>query len=81
MYRMYSKAIRYLLCVRQLLRRLTPSLQDIFFIATSSCARCLPGRRGYMSVSAGGGNGSRGRNGQPEDENRLIDQLDEEWDD
>lgn len=52
-------------------------VQDIFIILTSSCACFLPGRRGYraLSISPNG----RGRN--PDDENRLIDQLDEEWDD
>jgi cation-dependent mannose-6-phosphate receptor len=53
----------------------------MFIIATSSCARFLPSRRGYISVSADGNGVSRGRSGRPEDENRLIDQLDEEWDD
>jgi len=58
--------------------------QDMFIIATSSCAHLLPGRRGYhsLSISANGnGSGPRGRSGRPDDENRLIDQLDEEWDD
>ncbi|ELR10072.1 Cation-independent mannose-6-phosphate receptor CI-MPR [Pseudogymnoascus destructans] len=54
---------------------------DFFTILTSSCARCLPGRRGYNSLP-GLGNGSVARGmGRPDDENRLIDQLDEEWDD
>jgi cation-dependent mannose-6-phosphate receptor len=55
--------------------------QDIFTILTSSCARFLPSRRGYSRVSLNGnGNGNvRGRHS--DDENRLIDQLDEEWDD
>lgn len=53
------------------------ALQDMFIIATSSCARFIPRRRGYHYLS-GSPNG-RGRN--REDENRLIDQLDEEWDD
>ncbi|KAG6001286.1 hypothetical protein E4U21_004523 [Claviceps maximensis] len=48
---------------------------DMFFILFSSCARCLPGRRGYSHLSTG----SRHRNSDAE--NRLIDQLDEEWDD
>lgn len=57
-------------------------LQDMFIIATSSCARCLPGRRDYSSLSiSANGNAPRGRGGVPDDENRLIDQLDEEWDD
>ncbi|KAJ0335526.1 hypothetical protein COL922a_009104 [Colletotrichum nupharicola] len=51
-------------------------VSDMFVIATSSCAQLLPGRRGYRHLS---GSPSRGRN--HEDENRLIDQLDEEWDD
>jgi len=51
----------------------------MFIIATSSCANLIPKSRGYssLSISADG----HGRNGRPEDENRLIDQLDEEWDD
>ncbi|OBT51658.1 hypothetical protein VE04_08489 [Pseudogymnoascus sp. 24MN13] len=54
---------------------------DFFTIFTSSCARCLPGRRGYNSLP-GSGNGSVARGmARPDDENRLIDQLDEEWDD
>jgi len=73
-------------------------IKDIFIIATSSCARCLPSHRGYnaLSISANGsgGSGGAGRNGNSrsggglgngrrgsDDENRLIDQLDEEWDD
>jgi len=58
-------------------------IKDIFIIATSSCARFMPSRRGYsaLSVSANGSSNGRGRNNRAEDENRLIDQLDEEWDD
>jgi len=43
----------------------------------------MPSRRGYsaLSVSAHGNSRGRGSNGRAEDENRLIDQLDEEWDD
>ncbi|KAG5981037.1 hypothetical protein E4U54_006695 [Claviceps lovelessii] len=48
---------------------------DIFIILFSSCAGCLPGRRGYSHLNSG----SRHRNAEAE--NRLIDQLDEEWDD
>lgn len=44
---------------------------------TSSCARLVPSRRGYRSLAASPSRGNRSR----EDENRLIDQLDEEWDD
>ncbi|KHN97096.1 Mannose-6-phosphate receptor, binding protein [Metarhizium album ARSEF 1941] len=50
-------------------------LSDMFVIAFSSCARCLPGRRGYSHL------GSSSRNRNSDAENRLIDQLDEEWDD
>jgi len=58
-------------------------IKDTFIIATSSCASFMPSRRGYsaLSVSANGPGSGRGRNNGPEDENRLIDQLDEEWDD
>jgi cation-dependent mannose-6-phosphate receptor len=61
---------------------LTRILQDFVIIGTSSCARLLPGRRGYssLSISANGPSSGRGRY-RPDDENRLIDQLDEEWDD
>jgi len=51
----------------------------MFIILTSSCARFMPARRGYSRVSLGHENGRRGR--RNEDENRLIDNLDEEWDD
>lgn len=51
---------------------------DMFVIATSSCARLLPSRRGYHYLS--GTSGTRARSNR-EDENRLIDQYDEEWED
>lgn len=51
----------------------------MFIILTSSCARCMPSRRGYSRVSLGAD--SRGRGRRDESENRLIDNLDEEWDD
>ncbi|KAI1452045.1 mannose 6-phosphate receptor domain-containing protein [Annulohypoxylon moriforme] len=51
---------------------------DFFVIVTSSCARFLPNRRGYHYVS--GSPSGRGRSSR-EDENRLIDQYDEEWED
>ena len=53
-------------------------LKDIVVILTSSCSRLLPRRQGYnqLPTSGRGGRGSRA-----DDENRLIDQLDEEWDD
>lgn len=55
-------------------------IQDMFVILTSSCARFLPERRGYSRVSLGSDSGRRsGR--RNDDENRLIDNLDEEWDD
>jgi cation-dependent mannose-6-phosphate receptor len=49
----------------------------MFIILTASCARFMPGRRGYSRLSLNGD--SRSRNS--DDQNRLIDQLDEEWDD
>ncbi|EMD87476.1 hypothetical protein COCC4DRAFT_49354 [Bipolaris maydis ATCC 48331] len=52
---------------------------DMFVILTSSCARFMPARRGYSRVSLGQDNARRGR--RNEDEDRLIDNLDEEWDD
>lgn len=54
-------------------------LQDFFVIITSSCARFLPSHRGYrtLSISPSG----RGMGRSREDEDRLIGQLDEEWDD
>lgn len=52
---------------------------DIFVILTSSCARFLPSRRGYSRVSLG--HDRNGRSRRNEDEDRLIDNLDEEWDD
>lgn len=67
--------------------------QDVFIILTSSCARCLPGfsgrsSRGYSRVNGGfgGSNGSanggrRARGDSSDAENRLIDELNEEWDD
>ncbi|OAL55629.1 mannose 6-phosphate receptor domain-containing protein [Pyrenochaeta sp. DS3sAY3a] len=52
---------------------------DMFIILTSSCARFMPSRRGYSRVSLGQEHGRRAR--RNEDEDRLIDNLDEEWDD
>ncbi|KAI9836145.1 MAG: hypothetical protein M1837_003454 [Sclerophora amabilis] len=54
-------------------------LRDTFIILTSSCARLIPQRRGYSTLSASGANGGVRRSSRNEDENRLIDQLDEEW--
>jgi cation-dependent mannose-6-phosphate receptor len=51
--------------------------QDLFVILTSSCARIIPRGRGYHSLSGS----PHGRNRDRDAENRLIDQLDEEWDD
>ncbi|EPE32457.1 Mannose 6-phosphate receptor [Glarea lozoyensis ATCC 20868] len=56
-------------------------IKDMFIIATSSCSSCLPTHRGYSSLSISANDRSPGRGHGPEDENRLIDQLDEEWDD
>jgi cation-dependent mannose-6-phosphate receptor len=50
-------------------------------ILTSSCARFLPSRRGYSRVSLGHDSGRGGRGRRNDDEDRLIDNLDEEWDD
>ncbi|KAL2147615.1 hypothetical protein VTI28DRAFT_8069 [Corynascus sepedonium] len=52
-------------------------IKDLFIILTASCARLLPKRRGYHTLSGS----PIGRNRNRDDENRLIDQLDEEWDD
>ncbi|KAK3986439.1 mannose-6-phosphate receptor binding domain-containing protein [Cladorrhinum sp. PSN332] len=52
-------------------------LVDTFTILTSSCARIIPRRRGYHTLSRS----PNGRHRNRDDENRLIDQLDEEWDD
>jgi len=62
----------------------------MFVILFSSCLSRMPSldrlfnksSGGYVRVGAddrrGGRNGGRGRT--PDDENRLIDELDEEWD-
>ncbi|RYP91597.1 hypothetical protein DL770_002311 [Monosporascus sp. CRB-9-2] len=55
-------------------------ITDLFFIALSSCARFLPSRRGYHYL-AGSPNGRTRSSRDRDAENRLIDQLDEEWDD
>ncbi|KAI4236125.1 MAG: hypothetical protein L6R40_006250 [Gallowayella cf. fulva] len=52
-------------------------VKDVIIILTSSCSRLLPRRQGYNQLPASG----RGRGSRADDENRLIDQLDEEWDD
>ncbi|KAL8994671.1 MAG: hypothetical protein Q9169_005424 [Polycauliona sp. 2 TL-2023] len=52
-------------------------LRDIVIILTSSCSRLLPRSKGYNQLPSSG----RGRGSRADDENRLIDQLDEEWDD
>ncbi|KAF1923741.1 mannose 6-phosphate receptor domain-containing protein [Didymella exigua CBS 183.55] len=54
---------------------------DMFIILTSSCARFMPSRRGYSRLTLGPDRDTRGRGRRDESENRLIDQLDEEWDD
>lgn len=57
-------------------------LQDMIVIVTSSCARLIPGRRRHMEMNGGIGGIGRGRSGRDaEAENRLIDELNEEWDD
>ncbi|POR33896.1 Mannose-6-phosphate receptor, binding protein [Tolypocladium paradoxum] len=52
-------------------------MSDMCVILCSSCARCLPSRRGYSQLNSD----VSARNRNSEAENRLIDQLDEEWDD
>lgn len=54
-------------------------VSDTFIILTSSCARFMPSRRGYSSLSISPNGRGMGRS--REDEDRLIGQLDEEWDD
>ncbi|KAG9679478.1 mannose 6-phosphate receptor domain-containing protein, partial [Aureobasidium melanogenum] len=58
-------------------------VSDMFIILFSSCARFLPGRKGYNRVGNNFNGSSAGRRGRSnsDDENRLIDQLDEEWED
>lgn len=61
-------------------------LKDLFIILTSSCARFMPSRRGYSRVNggiggAGYGSGRRARGDSSDAENRLIDELNEEWED
>ncbi|RKF76741.1 putative mannose 6-phosphate receptor-like protein [Golovinomyces cichoracearum] len=51
------------------------SIKDIFIILSSSCMGLLPNRRRYTMIPSGR------LHRRAEDENRLIDQLDEEWDD
>lgn len=69
--------------------RLFGFLSDMFVILTSSCSR-LPfvgriisgGRKGYSRLSLNGdgfGHGGRRGRADSDDENRLIDQLDETW--
>lgn len=63
---------------------LTVIPQDMFIILFSSCTQHMPsmgrlfgGQSGYHRV----GSEPRGRGRDPEDENRLIDSLDESWED
>ncbi|CAD6503169.1 BgTH12-02837 [Blumeria graminis f. sp. triticale] len=51
---------------------------NIYLISVSTCTSFLPHRFGYTVLSNSYG---RGRPNRIEDENRLIDQLDEEWED
>jgi len=61
----------------------------MFIILFSSCTQRMPdritelfaGRRGYHRVGTNEHHTASRRNRTPEDENRLIDQLDEEWED
>ncbi|KAL9619307.1 MAG: hypothetical protein Q9160_006072 [Pyrenula sp. 1 TL-2023] len=60
--------------------------QDMITILFSSCTRHMPSFNrafnsgGYHRVGTGPSSGGRERGRTPDDENRLIDQLDEEWD-
>lgn len=74
-----------------------PSHQDMFVILFSSLGRCLrlkrspsnsgyaradgDGRGGFIGAIGGRGSGGHGGRRDVDAENRLIDQLDEEWDD
>lgn len=60
----------------------------MFVILFSSCTQRMPGltqlfagRRGYHRVGANEARATDARSRDPDDENRLIDQLDEEWED
>ncbi|KAI9891128.1 MAG: Cation-independent mannose-6-phosphate receptor CI-MPR [Vezdaea aestivalis] len=55
-------------------------LRDLIVILTSSCGRVLNQRSGYRNLSTSA-NGYGRRGNRSDDENRLIDQLDEEWED
>lgn len=56
--------------------------QDIIVLITSSCARLIPGRRKHSYMNGGLHNVGLGRSGRDTAaENRLIDELNEEWDD
>ncbi|PHH89582.1 hypothetical protein CDD83_5718 [Cordyceps sp. RAO-2017] len=52
-------------------------ISDVFFNAWAWCSRCLPSRRGYRYLNSN----ASSRHQNSDAENRLIDQLDEEWDD
>ncbi|KIV80345.1 hypothetical protein PV11_07851 [Exophiala sideris] len=63
-------------------------ISDMFIILFSSCYQRMPGltqlfagRRGYHRVGTDDSRAAGHQGRDPEDENRLIDQLDEEWDD
>ncbi|KAF4119306.1 cation-dependent mannose-6-phosphate receptor [Geosmithia morbida] len=56
-------------------------VSDLFIIAIFSCARCLPGRRGYSSLRNSSAVHNSRESDQEDQRNALIDQLDEEWED
>ncbi|KAK8257624.1 mannose-6-phosphate receptor binding domain-containing protein [Phyllosticta capitalensis] len=57
-------------------------LSDMFIILTSSCARFFPRRQGYNRVTSFSGDRvTSSRRRESDDENRLIDELDESWND
>ena len=55
-------------------------VSDVVIILFGTCSRIMPRRKGYNHLPTSNGYGG-GRAGRDEQENRLIDQLDEEWED
>lgn len=82
-------------CHQAIIRLISVPLQDIVVIIFSSLASLLhirrsPSSSGYVRADTGnrggfigaiGGRRGSGRRSELDAENRLIDQLDEEWDD
>ena len=55
-------------------------VKDMVIVMFYSVTRCCTRRKGFNQVKPPNGHAS-GLREPPEDENRIIDQLDEEWDD